>query len=248
MIYKLAFTIDTSVNSNKVNTATSSLNEAADVDGNLPAQIVVTDDFDDQGMDNNTQVTYSLALDSEGQPYINVAITSPGGYLAAGVIGDDPSGAGGTYAGFEYKLVSGTPALAGYRAAAVADSNYTKVSDARTALYAATGVTSFYTGDGSTNETSGNISLTSVNTTDKILADTGTDEHIQYFLVDSATDGTVKNGATKTFWYGINEYTDTTPANAATSIIMTGNMSVKLSDGLVAVLPVSGGAISIIFL
>ena len=65
---------------------------------------------------------------------------------------------------------------------------------------------------------------------------------------DDVTDHTFYLGAaaefgTVNYWLGL-DYFSATTINTATTL--TGNMSVKLSDGLVAVLPVSGGALEVL--
>ena len=185
-------------------------------------------------MDDNRTIVYTPAIDEDGNVYIDVEITTQFTTASKDYTTDAFSCSNGdlitSFDWWAENTAENTPTNS-YGLAAVDDSGY-KVSTAKTALLA----------DTSTVNVAG-VPKASVKLNSNLVTDNGTDAGAEIYLKGSSSTD-------KSFWIGFKSYKSgvyiTTPVDS-THLNYTGNLSVSLSSGLVAVLPVSGGAISILY-
>ena len=235
--YKVTVTTDSNVSADQVNgtnaTYSGTFSESAyndykaavgtDVDGNLIGGIANFSQVARSalGMYNTSgsyqNVVYSLALDSAGQPYINVEIkqSAAGNGVFNLLYNDGTTG---------LDAVNGT-AISG-KAIKWAFENTTAETVAQaTAAVQAAPTTLHVNG---TDVTNNDGVVTSFDTADdwEVYSNNLADGSTNWLKINYVTGGSVSSGAV-----------------TGGTAVLTGNLSVRLSDGLVAVLPVSGGTL-----
>ena len=227
-------------------------------DGNAPGKVLGKSETNDQGVTDSVRNTnggtvtnYELKLDAEGTPYIEVVVKGTGFYNKGG------NNAAGTwdndnaypYLSFtQTGITTDLKGVAGYvngaNASAITDNKissmtfnkYSVYTDASgnvgTAITASNAATfdKTSTTEASSGNGSGMVWGLQISTTSSTY-----NGDKAYDAVGSATEPAFDR------WWAQTYHIST--AVTEETLILTGNLSVQLSSGLVAVLPVSGGAI-----
>ena len=193
---------------------------ATDSDGNAPGKVTTEPGTEGTASNDftNRKIEYSLKLDDDGNPYIDVAITTTS--KSATFMTKEAQWSGFTLA--SDTTLSGKFVTTG-RTAYSNSSNYSTVTTIP--AYA------------------------DINKTGDCETDRGFSHATQYATFDNyfKTGESASQDNNVYYWFDIGYFdsssSDNTKDTDAANSIKTGNLSVQLSSGLVAVLPVSGGAI-----